>query len=226
MIIKEFKDVGKVSKIVLGFPGTGMVGSIAAEFIIHKLGFEEVGHIRSDKLPALAIIRKSKPEAPIRLYQQGETLMLVSDVMVPDDLAHEFAEEMGKWMESKSPEEVIILGGSKKKKEGEELYVISWKDRLLDEVGLGHMKLGFVVGIYGPLMMELRERGLEGYLVLAEAEHKPDPAAAARVIRHLAERLGIEVDPSALEKEAVRKAEEGKVSGQQQAWDPYPSIYG
>ena len=221
VIIKEFRPIEKVKNIVLGFPGTGMVGSIASEFIIHKLGFEEVGHIRSEKLPALAIIRKSRPEAPIRIYRKEDTVILVSDIMIPDNLSHEFASELAKWLKSKKPKEVIILGGSEKK-EGKKVYVVSWKDRYLDDVKLDQMKLGFVVGIYGPLMMELKERGMEGYLVLAEAEHTPDPSAAARVIRHLASRIGMKVDPSPLEKEAAERQK--KVAGK--TWDPYPSIYG
>jgi uncharacterized protein len=220
MIIKEFKDVPKAGSVILGFPGVGMVGSIASEFIIHKLGFEEVGHIRSDKLPALAIIRKSRPEAPIRIYKKGTTLVLVSDVMIPDNLTHEFAEELVKWIKSKKPKEVIILGGSEKKT-GEKIYAVSWKDKYLDDVKLDQMKLGFVVGIYGPLMMELKETGMGGYLILAEATPVPDPKAAAKVIRHLSSRIGIKIDPSALEKEAARREE--KVAGK--TWDPYPSIY-
>jgi len=221
MIIKEFKELEKVKNIVIGFPGVGMAGSIASEFIIHKLGFEEIGHIRSEKLPALAIIRKSKPEAPIRIYHKDGTMVIVSDVMVPDSISHKFAEELAKWIKSKKIKEVIMLGGSEKKEDGK-VYVISWKDKYLDDVELDHMNLGFVVGIYGPLMMELKERGMGGYLVLAEAEHRPDPLAAAKIIRHVSKRLGIKIDPSSLEKEAKKKPVE-KISGKK--WDPYPSIY-
>jgi uncharacterized protein len=221
MIIKEFKPVPKASNIVLGFPGVGMVGSIASEFIIHKLGFEEIGHIRSEKLPALAIIRKSRPEAPIRIYKKGSTLFLVSDIMIPDNLSHEFAAELVEWIKGKKPKEVIILGGSEKKA-GDKVYVVSWKDKYLDDVKLDQMKLGFVVGIYGPLMLELKESGIGGYLVLAEANQAPDPMAAAKVIRHLSSRIGIKVDPSPLEKEAARRQK--KVTGK--TWDPYPNMYG
>ncbi|MBR9689611.1 MAG: proteasome assembly chaperone family protein [Candidatus Altiarchaeota archaeon] len=221
MIIKEFREIDKVKNIIIGFPSVGMVGSIASEFIIHKLGFEEVGHIRSEKLPALAIIRKSKPEAPIRIYQKDQTIVIVSDVMIPDSAAHNFAEELANWIKSKKPKEIIILGGSDKKKDGDKTYVISWKDKYLDDVGLDHMKLGFVVGIYGPLMMELKERGMGGYLILAEARHRPDPLAAAKIIRHVSKRIGLKVDPSALEKEAKRKDE----LPENKKWDPYPSIY-
>ena len=219
MIIKEFKEIDKVKNIVVGFPSVGMVGSIASEFIIHKLGFEEVGHVRSEKLPSLAIIRKSKPEAPIRIYKKNKLLILVSDVMIPDDLTHEFAREITKWIKAKKPKEVIILGGSEKKQEGK-VYVVSWKNEYLDKTNLDHMKLGFVVGIYGPLMMELMEKNIRGYMILAEAEHKPDPVAAAKVIRHLAKQIKLDIDPSVLEKESPKKE---KLKGN--TWDPYPSIY-
>ncbi|MBR9680471.1 MAG: proteasome assembly chaperone family protein [Candidatus Altiarchaeota archaeon] len=223
MIIKEFKVIEKAKNIVIGFPGVGMAGSIASEFIIHKVGFEEIGHIRSEKLPALAIIRKSKPEAPIRIYHKDGTIMIVSDIMIPDSLSHEFAKDLAKWIKIKKPKEVIMLGGSEKKEKGK-VYAISWKDKYLDTVGLDHMNLGFVVGIYGPLMMELKEMDINGYLVLAEATHKPDPLAAAKIIRHVSKRIGIAVDPTSLEKESKNMNTKEKVEGKK--WDPYPSIYG
>jgi len=220
VLIKEFKKIPEKTTIVLGFPGVGMAGAIAAEFIIHKLQLEEIGHVRSEKLPAVAIIRNSRPQAPIRIYGKDDFVFLVSDIMVPDDLCYEFARDLVKWLKEKKPKEVIILGGSEARGPDRKTYVISWKTRYLDETNLEHMKLGFVVGIYGPLMMELMENNIPGYLIMAEANIKPDPGAAAKIVRHLAERLKIDVDPSPLEKEAKEK----KIKGP--TWDPYPSIYG
>ena len=220
MIIKEFKPVKKAKKIILGFPGVGMVGSIASEYIIHKLGFEEIGHIRSEKLPALAIIRKSRPEAPIRIYKKGQTVILVSDIMIPDSLSHEFAAEIVGWIGEKNPDEVVILGGSQKKTAEKKAYVVSWKKEYLSGTGLEEMKLGYVAGIYGPLMMEMMEKNLAGYMILAEAEPTPDTGAAAKVIKHLSSRMKMRIDAGPLEKAAKEK----KIKGP--SWDPYPSIYG
>ncbi len=218
MIIKEFKKLESAPTVILGFPGAGMAGSIATEFIVHKLGFEEIGHIRSEKMPAVTIIRKSRPQSPIRIYHRDGMVVLVSDVMVPDELAHEFAAEIVKWVKSKKAKEVVVIGGSQKK-EGEKLYIVSWKDRYLDE-DYDKMKLGFVVGIYGPLMMELMEQGIPGYALLAEAGPGPDPKAAAKIVRSIARKYGLKLDPAPLEKEPQKK-----VSGAKK-WDPYPSIYG
>ncbi|MBR9681217.1 MAG: proteasome assembly chaperone family protein [Candidatus Altiarchaeota archaeon] len=222
--IKEFKKVPPGCTVILGFPGTGMAGSISSEFIIHKKDFEQVGHIRSPKLPAVAIVRRSKPQAPVRIYHKGKTVMVVADVMIPDNLCHDFAEVLVKWIKLQKPKEVIILGGIENKDQKHKNYVVSWKAKYLDTIKLDHMKLGFVVGIYGPLMMELMENNLPGYLILTEAQRGPDPKAAAVIVRHVAERIKMQIDPSSLEKEAEKKLGTPKVEGK--SWDPYPSIYG
>ena len=220
MIIKEFEPVESGRTFIIGFPGTGMAGAISAEYIVHKLKFKHIGYVRDDELPAVAIIRKSRPEAPIRIYAQGDLVVIVSDIMIPDDFCGKFARDLAEWVASKDPREVIILGGSDKRGERKN-YVISWKTRYLDEVeGLDLMKLGFVVGIYGPLMMEFLERDVPGYLALASADPTPDPTAAAVLVKHISKRFNLNVDTTPLEKEGTRK----KVKTP--TWDPYPSIYG
>ncbi len=222
--IKEFKKIAPGCTFILGFPGTGMAGSISSEFIIHKKGFEMLGHIRSPLLPAVAIIRDSRPQAPIRIYGKDKIVVVVADVMIPDSLCHSFAAELVKWIKLQKPKEVIVLGGIENKDQKDKNYVVSWKAKYLDDIKLDHMKLGFVVGIYGPLMMELMENNLPGYLILTEAQRGPDPKAAAVIVRHVAERIKMDIDPSSLEKEAGKRREAAKVKGQ--TWDPYPSIYG
>jgi len=220
MQVKEYEKIGEGKVMIIGFPGTGMAGAISAEYIVHKLNFKEVGYIRSDKLPSVVIIRKSRPESPIRIYEQGNLVVIVSDIMIPDVICHEFARELCEWITSKKPKEVVILGGVEKRGERKN-YIISWKTKYLDEVeDLEPMKLGFVVGIYGPLVMELMEKNIPGYLALAGAEPTPDPQAAAFLVKHLAKRYGFKIDTKPLEKEAMEK----KVKAP--TWDPYPSIYG
>jgi len=220
MVVKEYEKIPEGKVIIVGFPGTGMAGAISAEYIVHKLKFREVGYVRSKKLPSVAIIRKSRPESPIRIYMQGDLVILVSDIMIPDDMCYEFAKELVDWIESKKPKEVVILGGIEKRGQRKN-FIVTWKTRYLDEVeDLEPMKLGFIVGIYAPLMMELMERKIEGYLALAAADPTPDPLAAAFLVKHLSKRYGFKIDTKPLEKEAIQK----KVSAP--TWDPYPSIYG
>ncbi len=222
MQILEIDRIPKeVKRVVVGFPGTGMVGAIALEFIIKKTSPRLIAYFLSEKLPAVAIIRKSGIEAPIRAYLLGDTLFVVSDIMVPDDACWEIAEALAGWIQKLKPEEVIIVGGAGKSPAGEKkVYVVSWKRKYLDTVeDAEHMKLGFVVSIYSTLSFELMKRGIDGFLLLAEADSKPDPRMAARLIRILNKIIGLDVDPEPLEREAERKVVKGKT------WDPYPSIY-
>ncbi|MBR9679719.1 MAG: proteasome assembly chaperone family protein [Candidatus Altiarchaeota archaeon] len=221
MKIIELEKMEKGLNYVLGFPGEGMVGAISSEFIIHKLKFKQVGYISSNKLPALVIVRDSRPQSPIRIYKKGKLVILVSDIMIPDAVCHEFSEHLVEWLKSKNPKEVVVLGGMPQKKQdaSKKLYVVSWKDKYLDQK-MEHMKLGFIVGIYGPLLMNLSEAGAVGYMVLSEATQMPDPIASAGIVKHLSSKFSLKLDHTPLLKGAAEK----KIKGP--GWDPYPSIYG
>ena len=46
--------------IIVGFPGFGLVGTIATKFLLEHLDTEHIGSVESDHLLPLAAIHKSK----------------------------------------------------------------------------------------------------------------------------------------------------------------------
>ena len=56
MQIRLHKKIKPGAVIVEGFPGLGLVGTIATEFLIDHLEAEQVGEFWSDKVPAIVAI--------------------------------------------------------------------------------------------------------------------------------------------------------------------------
>ncbi len=219
VIIDDF-GVGKNKVFIMGFPGVGMAGAIAAEYIVNFLKLPLKAQIISSKLPAVALVRKSRPQAPIRIYEGPNVAILVSDIMIPDDFAYEFAEELTDWLKEKEPSEVVVLGGMPRdpKSVARRVYVISWKTRYLDEITADHMKLGFLMGVFGPLMLSLARKEFSGFGLFIEADPEPDPKSASILIKMVSERYNLDVSTEKLE-----KIKQEKVGAK--TWDPYPSIY-
>ena len=53
MLIKIFNDekIEKASIMIIGVPDAGLVGAIAASYIIKQLDMKEIGYVDSEKLP-------------------------------------------------------------------------------------------------------------------------------------------------------------------------------
>ncbi|MBI2550322.1 PAC2 family protein [Candidatus Woesearchaeota archaeon] len=63
--------------VISGFPGVGMVGAIAAEFLIQHLGTKQIGKIILDKSPALVAIHDGKLIEPFGAYYSSKHNIVV-----------------------------------------------------------------------------------------------------------------------------------------------------
>ena len=54
--------------IIEGFPGFGLVGTIAVEFLIKHLNAKPIGMVRSNELIPMAAIHESKVVEPIGIF--------------------------------------------------------------------------------------------------------------------------------------------------------------
>ncbi|MHC1599319.1 MAG: PAC2 family protein, partial [Candidatus Methanospirareceae archaeon] len=50
--------------VIEGLPDMGLVGTIAASFIVEKLDYKEIGHIESDLFPPVMVIHDGKLKNP------------------------------------------------------------------------------------------------------------------------------------------------------------------
>lgn len=94
-----------------GYPGIGLVGHIAANFLAKELDMEMVGYVESSFIPPLTLILEGKPNPPLRFYGKEGIILAVSDIYAPPTLVNEIAGEMVRYLKRVKARKVISLGG-------------------------------------------------------------------------------------------------------------------
>ena len=59
--------------IVVGFPGVGLVGTIAANHLINSQGLEQIGVVESPHFPAVSVVKDGVPHNPVRTCAKPHT---------------------------------------------------------------------------------------------------------------------------------------------------------
>src|SRR5512136_430633 len=81
--------------VLMGFPGSGLVGTIALQYMVDQLGFEQVGSMNSRFFPPLAMMNKGLINDPVRIYakRQGDTNIaaIVADIPIAPPICYEIA---------------------------------------------------------------------------------------------------------------------------------------
>jgi len=195
--------------LVEGFPGLGLVGTISASYLIEKLKMEPLGYITGDQFPPLAAVHNHRPLFPARMYYSNRhnLIVFISEFVIPIGAVNELADRIYEYAHKEKVKRIISLGGITIKGEQDEVYCIASLPGLapmLEKIPTIKMiKEGATTGVTGVL---LARGAVEGYPVislLAEShEGYMDPKAAAMVLEVLNQLVKINVDTSALEKEA------------------------
>ncbi|KUK17008.1 PAC2 family protein, partial [Thermococcus sibiricus] len=77
-----------------GYPGIGLVGHIAANFLAKELSMNIIGYIESSFLPPISLILDGKPNPPLRFYGKNNIIVAVADIYTPPTLVNEIAREI------------------------------------------------------------------------------------------------------------------------------------
>ena len=111
MKIKLYK-VPKSPVILEGFPGVGLVGTIATEFLIDNLDTELIGKIWLDELPAMVAIHDSKVVEPIGIhYNKKHNLILIHGVTAVKGIEWLVAESILDIAKKVKAKEIISIEG-------------------------------------------------------------------------------------------------------------------
>ena len=145
MVTVEFHRLANMKKlknptIVLGFPGTGLVGSVAAAHLIDTLNLEFGGYISSDEFAPLAAIHDYVPMPAARIHFSKELnlIVILSEMSIPVSASNELADEIFKFAKSAGAKKIISLGGISIKEKGTDIYIIS-SDRKSMKIGRAHV---------------------------------------------------------------------------------------
>ncbi|MAG45634.1 MAG: hypothetical protein CMH63_02590 [Nanoarchaeota archaeon] len=210
-------------RLVLGFPGFGLVGTIATKFLIEHLDVERIGCVESDKLLPLAAIHKTKLIGPLDLFYCKKFKMVIlqtlSEVAGFEWAMAEIIEDLSRQLNVK---EIVILEGlpSNKSKSAMKTYFYSENHlKMGEKLGLINLQEGIMMGVTAAVMLRVKDIPVSS--ILAESPSKfPDSEAAAKAIQTLDQYWKIDIDYKPLMKaaqnfESMLKQMMSKVQGQQ-----------
>jgi len=208
-IVETTKYDLKNPVLIEGFPGLGLVGTIAATYLVDKLQMEPFGYIVSDKFPPIAAIHNNIPLHPARIYKSKKhnIIVLFSEFIIPLNVVYQLSEEIFKWAKDKDVSEIISLGGILMKGEQDEVFGIATNQELVKKLnasGIKTIKEGATTGVNGILLAECASNNFPAVSLLAEAKQDyMDPKGSAMVIEALKKITGLDIDTKDLEKEST-----------------------
>ena len=190
------KEVAAGNPTIVALPDVGLVGVIAASFMISNSRSEVVGSIELEDQPPIAVIQDGRVLDPIRIYEvrteQGPSFNAVySDIPVPPTAAWDISGAIMDFAGSVGSRELVVLGGLPEPNriniERPRVFVVSSDPEFTSSVAQRAeaevFEMGYVTGPNAALLKMGGERGIRVLLVLAQAHlNYPDPGASAEVI--------------------------------------------
>ena len=196
--------------LVEGFPGMGLVGTIATKFLSEKLQLQEVGFVDSSIFVPIVRVHEGLPVHPTRIYtdKKNKLVLLVSEQIVPQVFTDRLGKAIADWIQRKKIKRVISLSGIRAmpEKDGtEKIYGIASDNdskKILKDYDIEIIKEGITSGVTALMMLEFKDRAIEAFSLLGNVHIAADYQAAAAVIEKLNEMLGLSIDVKPLQKEA------------------------
>lgn len=197
--------------IIEGFPGFGLVGTIASEFLIEHLKTEQIGKIIFNEMPAMVAIHESKVVEPLGVFYSKEyNIVILHAITASQGFEWEIAETIAKLAADLNAREIISLEGvgsgeGTPLKTSKVFYYAGegGKKKKFESIGLEPLKEGIIVGVTGALL--LRSEKVPVSCVFAETpSNLPDSKAAAKIIEALDKYLGLKVDTKPLLEQAEK----------------------
>lgn len=194
--------------LIEGFPGAGLVGPMAASYMIEKLRMANVGYIESDLFPPIAAVHDGIPMHTARLYADSKNKLLVvfSEFTIPQSVIYQLANEVLSFVRKNGIVKIISMGGMPSQKQTDQAYVISLDQDLLKKatkLGLKQVKEGVIAGVNALLVVGAKEFNIPTITVLVEVNPIiMDPKYAEVAINGLKKLIGIQIDLSELEQES------------------------
>lgn len=193
--------------IVEGFPGFGLIGTIAIEFLMEHLKTEKIGSIEMEEVPAMIAIHQNKVIEPVSIHYNKEyNIVFLHALNIGKDLGWKVADIVVELAEQLNAKEIISLEGvgSPHPDEGRVFFYTNGISSGLAELNkIAHPLMeGIVVGVTGALLAKDLKMSLVAFFAEAHS-NLPDSKAAAEIIKALDAYTGLNVDPKPLLKQAA-----------------------
>jgi len=205
--IKPKKDINVISKplpmkgasVLIGFPGSGLVGTIALQYMVDQLEFEQIGTMTSKFFPPLAMMNKGVINDPVRIYIKNDIAAIVADIPIHPMICYETSRDIIDWLAQFKPKEVVTIAGIITNEPEKRVFGVATSTDALTRIQEHTLILpiGSISGIASSLLTECKARGIPGYGLLGETVNAPDPRSSAATIGVLNKmyNLGLDVQP-------------------------------
>ncbi len=222
-VIKELKTVELKSPILIeGFPGLGMVGNIATQYLARQLKAQKLATLYSPHFPYHVLVSK---KGGARLLQgefyfwkneigENDLVFLTGDSQAQTiEGQFEVANSILDYAEKKKVKIIITIGGYRNEVEDSPKVVAVSTNPALLERALKSKALSSeagtpIVGTAGLLLGLAKFRNLDALCLLGETRgYLPDPKTAKSVIKTLGSIIDVKVDLTGLDEEIERSKE-------------------
>ena len=102
---------GAGNTVLICFPGSGLGGSIALQYLVEQMEFEQIGAITSKYFPPVARMTKGVINAPVRLYEKDGLVAVISDVPIHPAISYEGANGIMDWLTQFDIRESVTSAG-------------------------------------------------------------------------------------------------------------------
>ncbi len=185
--------------IIEGFPSKGFVSTIATKYMIDELDMEVIGYVKSDKIQSIAVVHKSIPMYPIRIYRKDNIVLIFSEISIPYPFIKEFSDAFDRWFKEIRPEKVVLLAGISGKGTNKEHEIFGLTTdpemrRIMHEMNIEMIEEGMLAGISSDMMLNCVEEGIPVISFMVETRYTPDPLGAASLLKILCNFLNVDID--------------------------------
>ncbi len=187
----------KGAMMVVGFPTHGLVGSVAASYLVHSLDMTLVAYMISEEFPPTVIMEEGVVSAPVRFYASklvcgvdrscDQLVVVIADIQPPVGMLNRLGQVLLDWAESRGIQLVVAIEGQPIESEVRgDARVVAMANRaaapLLEKYKFQAAN-GVVTGLAGGILLGAIGRTTPVLCLVAQA-HKdyPDARAAAKVI--------------------------------------------
>ena len=205
--------------IIVGLPGTGLVGSVAASHIVDALDMSFGGYISSSEFAPLAAIHEYKPMPAARIHfsQKENIVVIISEMTIPVSSSLDVADKLYEFAKSLNASSIISLGGISLHEGKQVVYIVSsdpdMVKRASKEKIAKPIREGATTGVTGVLLTKGTLENFPITTLLAESsEEFLDPKAASIAVKALSKIIKMPIKTTRLEKEAEEISEEIKES--------------
>jgi uncharacterized protein len=191
--------------VLMGFPGSGLVGTIALQYLVDNLEFDLIGTITSKYFPPLAMMNRGVINDPVRVYTKNDLAAIVADIPIHPMICYEVSNGILDWLTPFKPKEVLTIAGIITNEPDKRVFGVATTTEALSRIQ-DHtlvLPIGSISGIASSILTECKIRGIPGYGLLGETVNAPDPRSSAATIAVLNKMYNLSLDVQPLIEQAV-----------------------